>query len=261
LEVPLMKRAMITHDTFLLTFELPDPGATLGLQVGQHITVNAVLPSKDHPEGEEFRRNYTPVSKVEIKGHFELLIKVYRKNVHPKFPEGGKISQYLESLKVGDILRISGPKGILVYKGNGKVERDFDGKKVVQVFKDIGMIAGGTGVTPMFQIMKHLTDYPNDPTRLHLLFANKSEQDILLRPELEAVALDPRIKVYHTLDVAPKAGWKGFEGFVTKEMIAKAMPTPGKGTLMLQCGPPPMNKLVSDLLKELGYTENNVYKF
>jgi len=47
------------------------------------------------------------------------LIKVYRKNTHPKFPEGGILSQYLESLKVGDKIQISGPLGKLSYHGNG----------------------------------------------------------------------------------------------------------------------------------------------
>lgn len=44
---------------------------------------------------------------------------VYFKNVHPKFPEGGKLSQYLEDMKIGDTIDLRGPSGRLVYKGNG----------------------------------------------------------------------------------------------------------------------------------------------
>lgn len=47
-------------------------------------------------------------------------IQIYFKNVHPKFPEGGKMSQYLESLQVGDVVDFRGPGGLLEYKGNGK---------------------------------------------------------------------------------------------------------------------------------------------
>lgn len=46
---------------------------------------------------------------------------VYFKNVHPKFPEGGKMSQYLENMKIGDTIDFRGPAGRLVYKGRGKV--------------------------------------------------------------------------------------------------------------------------------------------
>jgi cytochrome-b5 reductase len=41
--------------------------------------------------------------------------------VHPKFPEGGKMSQHLENMKIGDTIDFRGPSGRLVYKGHGKV--------------------------------------------------------------------------------------------------------------------------------------------
>ena len=47
-------------------------------------------------------RKYTPVSEVSKVGSFDLLIKVYGKT--DKFPEGGKMSQYIDSLKIGDSL-------------------------------------------------------------------------------------------------------------------------------------------------------------
>lgn len=31
-----------------------------------------------------------------------MLIKIYRPNVNPKFPQGGKMTPYLEKLNVGD---------------------------------------------------------------------------------------------------------------------------------------------------------------
>lgn len=36
----------------------------------------------------------------------DLVIKVYPANVHPKFPEGGKLTQYLESMNIGDTIGI-----------------------------------------------------------------------------------------------------------------------------------------------------------
>lgn len=48
-------------------------------------------------------------------------LQVYFKNVHPKFPEGGKLSQHLENMKIGDTIDFRGPSGKLIYKGQGKV--------------------------------------------------------------------------------------------------------------------------------------------
>lgn len=48
-----------------------------------------------------------------------LFYQVYMKGVHPKFPEGGKMSQYLNSLKIGDVVEFRGPSGLLTYNGKG----------------------------------------------------------------------------------------------------------------------------------------------
>ena len=40
-------------------------------------------------------RAYTPTSGDDEVGFFDLVIKVYFKNVHPRFPDGGKMSQHL----------------------------------------------------------------------------------------------------------------------------------------------------------------------
>ncbi|VDK27670.1 unnamed protein product [Anisakis simplex] len=82
------------------------------------------------------------------------MIKIYFKNVHPKFPDGGKMSQYLESMKIGDTIDFRGPSGLIVYEGNGNfaVKPSKTTTAVRRHFKNVGMIAGGTGITPMLQV-------------------------------------------------------------------------------------------------------------
>lgn len=46
-------------------------------------------------------------------------VQIYFKNVHPKFPAGGKMSQHLDSLSIGDFIDVRGPNGLLVYNGRG----------------------------------------------------------------------------------------------------------------------------------------------
>ena len=57
-------------------------------------------------------RSYTPVTGNEILGEVTFIIKVYKAGVHPKFPNGGKLSQHLDSLKIGDTIEMKGPKGM-----------------------------------------------------------------------------------------------------------------------------------------------------
>ena len=56
--------------------------------------------------------------------------------------------------------------------------------------------------------------------------------------------------------------WKFSSGFVNDEMIATHLPPPGKKTLILMCGPPPMIKFAClPNLNKLQYTENMYVAF
>lgn len=50
-------------------------------------------------------------------------LQVYFKDTHPKFPAGGKMSQYLENMNIGDTIDFRGPNGLLVYQGKGDWSR------------------------------------------------------------------------------------------------------------------------------------------
>lgn len=112
--LPLIEKEEISHDTRRFRFGLPSPDQVLGLPVGQHIHLIATI------NEELIIRAYTPVSSDDNKGYVDLVIKVYKRGVHPKFPDGGKMSQYVDSLKIGDTVAFRGPTGKLQYLGNGQ---------------------------------------------------------------------------------------------------------------------------------------------
>ena len=73
--------------------------------------------------------------------------------------------------------------------------------------KHFGMIAGGTGITPMLQIIHAaLRDEPNSNVTCSLIYANQTEDDILVREELEAAVekFGGRFKLHYTLDRPPQ---------------------------------------------------------
>ena len=199
----LVKKEIVSHDTRRFVFALPSANHILGLPVGQHIYLSAKV------DGSLVVSPYTPVTSDEDLGHMDLVVKVYFKNVHPKFPDGGKMSQYLENMEIGDTIDVRGPSGLLVYQGNGTFAIKPDKKsspKTVKATK-VSMIAGGTGITPMLQLITDVFRNANDDTCLSLLFANQSEDDILVREELEALQAEhpDRFKLWYTVD-RPKEG-------------------------------------------------------
>ncbi|KAK2152216.1 hypothetical protein LSH36_337g05035 [Paralvinella palmiformis] len=235
----LVDKEVISHDTRKFRFALPSPEHILGLPVGQHIFLSAKV------NGELVIRAYTPVTSDDDHGYMDLVVKVYFKNVHPKFPDGGKMSQYLENMEIGDYMDVRGPNGLLQYAGRGvfNIKPDKKSPPAKKEIKKLGMIAGGTGITPMLQLVRQVFKDPEDDTDLFLIFANQTEKDILLRTELDEIAKaqPDRFKLWYTLD-KPEEGWEYGSGFITEDMIKEHLPAPGSDTLILMCGPPPMIK-------------------
>ena len=64
--------------------------------------------------------------------------------------QGGRMSCYLESLNINDTIDVKGPLGHFVYYGNGKYRNHGREGKCTEM----SMIAGGTGITPMYQVIQ-----------------------------------------------------------------------------------------------------------
>uniref|UniRef100_A0A0K0ECW1 NADH-cytochrome b5 reductase n=2 Tax=Strongyloides stercoralis TaxID=6248 RepID=A0A0K0ECW1_STRER len=236
----LIKKKEISHDTRLFTFELPSSDECLGLPYGQHVNLIAKI------DGKTVIRSYTPVSSDDDK-------------------EGGKMTQHLESLSIGDSIDFRGPQGLIVYDGCGKfsVCPKKNSPPNVKKFKEIGLIGGGSGITPLYQIIKSVLKNPNDMTKMYLLYANQSENDILLREEFDSFAKDypHKFSVWYTVDKANNE-WKYSTGFINEEMIKKYLPPPSKDNGILMCGPPPMIEFAClPNLEKVGHDSENLLRF
>lgn len=136
---------------------------------GAHYVWHAMI------DGKRMSRKYTPIDAVNKKGKSTFVIKIYRNN--KDFPEGGKFTQYLENkVNVGDSIMCEGPIGRLKYLGYGKIEV---GKKQLMK-KRICLLAGGSGVTPLYDIAL-AASLANDGIEIWFMFSNKSKGDILIK--------------------------------------------------------------------------------
>ncbi|EFN51098.1 hypothetical protein CHLNCDRAFT_141423 [Chlorella variabilis] len=148
-----------------------------------------------------------------------------------------------------EVMRPYTPTSETTHRGQGRFRYERGSKKA------IGMLAGGSGITPMFQVMQHILKDPNDNTALSLVYANVTGQRGFLSLLLSAGG-----RVYYVLNNPPK-GWQGGKGFVTADMIKKHLPAPGTDVLILRCGPGPMNKAMEAHMDALGYTNGQQFQF
>lgn len=241
----LVEKTSISHDVRKFKFALPSEDQILGLPVGKHIFLCANIDEK------LCMRAYTPTSSVDEVGYFELVVKIYFKGVNPKFPNGGLMSQYLDSLPLGSVLDVKGPLGHIEYTGRGNFI--VHGKN--KFGKRLAMIAGGTGITPIYQVMQAILKDSDDDTEMYLVYANRTEDDILLQEELDSWAeKDPRLKVWYVVGESKREGWKYSVGYVAESILREHIPGPSEDTLALACGPPPMIQFaVQTNLEKMGY--------
>jgi cytochrome-b5 reductase len=215
----------LSDGVYRFVFDLPTKYSVLGLPIGQHVAIKATL------DEHTVVRSYTPISNNRDLGRLELLIRVYPK---------GLMGNYLKNLSIGDYAEIRGPKGAMKYKRG--------------MNKEIGMVGGGTGITPLYQVIRAICEDDKDETRISLVYGNRSQSDIMLREKIDAFArkVPHKLKVYYTLD-QPDESWNGGRGHITKDMLKEMMPVPGPDSKVMLCGPPGMVNAVKKNLAELGY--------
>lgn len=216
-----------THDTKTFRFELP-ADATLDMFPGDFLYVHATI------NGKPVKRPYTPSSLPGTTGFFDLTVKHY---------DAGAVSTYLHSQQIGDTVSMSGPNA--------------GGHWVAEMAKRVGFVAGGTGITPMISIIRWILASKID-AELFLIFANKTEADIIFHQEWERNVRDyPNFHCHHVLELPP-AGWAQGVGRITTETLRIHLPPPGPDTTVFLCGPPPMVDSLEPTLKELGYSEQAI---
>ena len=232
--VTLTNKQQLTHDTIKLTFQIP-ANMKLGLNCGQHI----VCYNGDH------QRKYTPTKTKQ--GEFELVVKVY--------PEG-KLSPFLNQMAIGDTLLVSGPVGRHVYNGNGELSS----KNKTMFTNNILFICAGSGITPIYTILDRIATTDNETIYTKLLFVNKTENDIILRKELDEMSLrNTKMKNYYSL-TQPGSDWSGLVGRPSKEMISEIC-SEKRNEIVIVCGSSEFNSAISTICLELGYNKDNLLLF
>ena len=247
----LVEKKKISWDTRIFVFDLEHKTQSLGLPIGQHLMIKVQDPNN---KKEAIIRSYTPISDTKMEGKMELLIKVY-------FPAGavpgGQMTMALDELNLGADIDCKGPTGRFEYLGNGRVLISGQERKV----RSFKMICGGTGITPIFQVLRAVMQDPQDPTTCVVLDGNRLEEDILCRSELDSyVKSDSRkCTVVHTLTKGSDS-WNGRRGRISDDLLKEYVPSEDESMVIL-CGPEAMEKFAKKSLLAQGWKESDLHFF
>lgn len=156
----------------------------------------------------------------------EFMIKTY--------PGHKGVTNELLTLQAGDSLIVNDIFGDIAYKGEGT------------------FIAGGAGVTPFIAILRDLRERGKLGGN-KLLFANKTQADIILKDEFENMLGKNFVNI-----LSEEKTGKYAYGQITESFI-KEHGTPPDSYFYL-CGPPPMMDAVEIQLEHLNVAANKIVK-
>ena len=207
----------LTRDVALFRFLLPTDDSRLTVAPCTSLEARFYMDAKI---GSVVTRHYTPIS-IHSKGYFDIVVRKQSR---------GKMTNHLFGMMPGDEIEFRLAPQRLQYKPNK--------------WKEIGMICGGTGITPMMQILTQALDSdPTDKTRFSMVFCNRTEENVFLKTTLDDYEkrFPDRFRVTYGVDMTlDPATWGGFEGFADEDVLRKTMPKRGKGSIILLSGPDEM---------------------
>ena len=202
-------------------------GRTLDFLAGQFIMANVPR------EGKTVRKPYSIASPPSQKGSLQLIITRV---------EGGYVSNYFHSLKVGDHLPMDGPYGKFI---------------IQEPFQDLIFVATGTGIAPFRSQILTLFDR-GVQEQIWVFFGVRYEDQILYEPEWRE--LEARHKNFHFVPTIsrPRPGkWNGETGYV-QNAIKKYISDP-RGKDIYICGIVPMVEDVKKIAAEMGVAASKVH--
>ena len=203
-------------DTKTYTFELPQKAF---FRAGQYAVLRAKI--GDSLVSRPYAISSSPYTALND-GKVSLTIK-----------KSGYFSSYMfDKAKEGDEFTLSLPFGNFFYES-------------VKDCPHIVGIAGGSGITPFYSMIKGIEEGSED-FKLTLFYGAKTANDLVFKDELDKVSND-KIKIVYVLSDEKSDGYEN--GFISADIIKKYVD--GDFTAML-CGPNAMYNFVDAELAKMG---------
>jgi ring-1,2-phenylacetyl-CoA epoxidase subunit PaaE len=211
------------------------PSVFRDYSAGQHLTI------KVNRYGEILYRTFSISSVPNAGNSLTLTIKKIK---------DGKVTNYLaDSLRVGDTLEVTAPSGQFFINPEPAHQKHYV------------MIAGGSGITPIYSMIGAILKF-EPKSKITLLYANRNLNSIIFKEKLEqwTTEFSTQLEVKHFLseEENPK---KAIKGYITRISLEEMLKQYGKSKLdFYLCGPEIMTNKLLDDLASLGVAKDKIHR-
>jgi predicted ferric reductase len=119
------------------------------------------------------------------------------------------------------------------------------------------LIAAGIGITPSISLLRTAADLGDERPYL-LVYANRSQKDIVMADELDGIAHRLDLTVVHVLS-APAPGWVGERGRICRALLDRHLPADMRGYEFFVCASPQVEATTVEALALAGVAPEFVH--
>ncbi len=246
IKLRVLRKIQETKDAATLLLQCDTP---ISYQAGQFLTFLF-----DHLEAKPIRRAYSLSSTPGLEEHLAITVKKV---------SNGSASRYLvDKVQEGAILEALLPAGQFVLPPSSGKPRD------------IFLIGGGSGITPLFSILKYVLYFEKE-SRVILLNANSNENSIIFRSQLRHLSkrFPARFNCIHFLSdtISPLSELQQIElpllirrerisNALIQQLVSANLTFRAEDAVFFLCGPKSLMLKVSQTLPYLGFGEKQIHQ-
>lgn len=226
---------------FLFHFKLPE-NHCIKYAAGQHVI------AREFTGDSTICRPYTLISSPGIVTKFSILIKLYDDGMMSNIIRDKWLAEYAVDWR--------GPIGEYGYTPNS--------------YRNVLLIAAGTGITPIYQMARLVIDNPEDETRVLLLYSCKTYSDIIFHDKLHQLQDYWNFKVRYFLSDDLKQDAEAVRRYnedinyhrLSKDVLNHQLNFMIHDNLRVYlCGTKSFEKMVVEELTKIGIVESSIITF
>jgi NAD(P)H-flavin reductase len=125
--------------------------------------------------------------------------------------------------------------------------------------KDVVIVSGGFSFTTLRSTIVHLLDPARRSQfgKITAVYGARSAGELLYKDEIKAWEASPDLSLHLCVDTLAGASWPKTEGLVPN--VLRQVAPSATNAVALVCGPPVMIRFTHPVLKELGFSPENVF--